>query len=65
VNSHLTSACCRIGFPLRFKPTANAGVRGIESESSGEKEKEANRPDALPFKDCQVPTVRDPSRRYC
>ncbi|MDN3649598.1 hypothetical protein QWZ13_11790 [Reinekea marina] len=27
-NCNLTSACCRIGFPLRSKPTANADVTG-------------------------------------
>ena len=26
-NCRLTSACCRTGFPLRFKPAANASVR--------------------------------------
>src|SRR5690554_227018 len=25
----ITIACCRTGFPLRYKPAANAGVRGI------------------------------------
>lgn len=26
MESNLTSACCRTGFPRRYKPAANAGV---------------------------------------
>ena len=30
---NLTSACCRTGFPLRFKPAANAGVMQFKSRA--------------------------------
>src|SRR5690606_26045303 len=33
-NCRLTNACCRTGFPLRYKPAANASVRSRMMKNS-------------------------------